>query len=102
MAMDPELLGGAGASDPAPSADPAPSDNPGDQDETDGGGDKSPLEKMEIEPAEDGGAVITHHPKAPARVKNMDHESMRPKKHVVTSHKDLVKHIDTHAKRLTT
>jgi hypothetical protein len=47
MAMDPELLGGAGASDPAPSADPAPSDNPGDQDETDGGGDKSPLEKME-------------------------------------------------------
>jgi hypothetical protein len=68
----------------------------------DGGGDKSPLEKMEIEPAEDGGAVITHHPKAPARVKNMDHESMRPKKHVVTSHKDLVKHIDTHAKRLTT
>jgi hypothetical protein len=96
--MNPEEMNAApaaGASPDAPPAEGAP-----DPAEGDGGGDSSPLSKMEIEPAEDGGSIVTHHPKVPARVKNMDHEAMRPKKHVVTSHKDLVKHVEKHSKRL--
>jgi hypothetical protein len=40
-------------------------------------GDTGPLESIDVQPAEHGAFVVKHHPKASARVKHMDHESMR-------------------------
>lgn len=103
--IDPALLQGAaesaGAGGNTPADPQAPSDGPDDQSETSGGGDSKPLSSIQIDPAEDGGAVVTHNPKVPERVGKMDHEATRPKKHVVTDHKELMKHLDRHTKRLT-
>jgi len=61
--------------------------------------DSKPLERMEIEPAENG-VVVTHHPKASERVKNAGFESMRAKKHVFTKPEDAVKHVAKNIHRL--
>jgi hypothetical protein len=55
---------------------------------------------MDIQPAEHGAFVVKHHPKASERVKHMDHEAMRTKTHAIKDHKELVKHIEKHSKRL--
>ncbi len=106
--MDPEELNNAmaaGAASPAPdaSAQPAPESAPApDADGSDGGagqdgGDKGPLSKIEIEPAEEGNHIVTHHPKVPERVKHLD--AAKPRRHAVKKG-ELEAHIKKHAKRL--
>lgn len=99
--MNPEELEQAAAADPAAQTAPAP-DGDGDAGQEDGTdpGDTGPISQMQIDPAEDGGAVVTHHPRVPERVKSMDHPSAKPRKHVVKDHKELVKHVEKHGKRL--
>lgn len=96
-AITPEVAAASAApQDPTPAPDPSQ----GDPDAS--GGDNGPLSSMNIEPAENGGAVITHHKKMPDRVKNMEHEDMKPRTHVAKDHKELMKHLEHHTKRLKT
>lgn len=81
--IDPELESPAGD---APEPQEEPTDN-------------KPLESMHIEPAENG-VVVTHHPKLPERVKGMDFEGARAKKHVFTKPEDAVKHVAKNIHRL--
>jgi negative regulator of genetic competence, sporulation and motility len=98
--MDPEMEQTAAAQlPPAPGSTPAP-DGDADAGQEDGAGENGPLSKIEIEPAEDGASVITHHRKMSDRVKAMDTEETRPKKHVAKNHKDLMSHLKKHTKRL--
>jgi len=62
--------------------------------------EKGPLERIEVEPAEDGGAIVTHHKKMSSRVKHADYESIRPKKHVFESKEAAAKHVMKHIHRL--
>lgn len=71
--------------------------------DSDGGmedGDNGPLSKMEIDPAEEGGYVVTHHKKVPDRVKAMDPDKYKPRTHVKKNHEELVKHVEKHGKRV--
>lgn len=62
-------------------------------------GDQGPLSKIELEGAEDGNVIATHHPKVPDRVKTMDPEKFKPRKHALK--KDEVEaHMKKHVKRL--
>lgn len=94
----------AGAPETQPAAQLPPNVNVGDGDsdggQEDGSDANSPLSKIEVEPAEDGGAVITHHKKMSDRVKAMDTEETRPKRHVAKNHAELMKHLKKHTKRL--
>ena len=82
---------------PAPDAPPAPDAGGADSGGSDDEGDKGPLSKIEIEPAEEGNHIVTHHPKVPERVKHLD--AARPRKHAVKKG-ELEAHIKKHAKRL--
>ena len=94
--MDPEEAMSGAAAPSADSAAPMPADAGGGEDE----GDSGPLSHIDIDPAEDGGSIATHHPRVPSRVKNMDEKSVRPRKHVLKNHEELVEHIRRHGKRL--
>jgi negative regulator of genetic competence, sporulation and motility len=95
MAIDPEQLQTQSA--PNPSGANESQDN---EQEAQESTDKGPLESIRIDPAEEGGHIVTHEPKASKRVKNADFESMRPRKHVVKNHEELMKHLEKHTKRL--
>ncbi len=84
---------------PDPSAVAAPAVDAGGADDGSGEdeGDKGPLSKIEIEPAEEGNHIVTHHKKVPDRVKHLD--AARPRKHAVKKD-ELEAHIKRHAKRL--
>jgi hypothetical protein len=74
----------------SPEVDPAEAEQPT---------DSRPLESMSIDPAENG-VVVTHHPKVPERTKAMDYQSVKPKKHVFTSHEEAAKHVAANIHRL--
>ena len=93
--MDPELNAPAAAPQQATPQVPDAGQEP-DADE----GDTGPLEKIDVQPAEGGASVITHHPKVSERVKAMDHEKTKPRVHVAKNHEEMVKHMDKHGKRL--
>jgi hypothetical protein len=86
--MDPEMMTQAAPSPDAPGAGAQPSTDTG------------PLDSISIDPAEGGGNIVTHYPKASARVKNAGYESMKPRKYPITNHADLMKHLTKHAKRI--
>ena len=76
-----------------------PAQGGADQPEEDGP-DTGPLSSIHIEPAEEGGNIITHEPKVPARVKEMGLAHLKPRKHVVKNQKELEDHIHKHGPRL--
>lgn len=88
------------AVDPAMASQPAPEPGAEQADAGEEQGDTGPLSSIHIEPAEEGGSVITHEPKAPSRVKAMGIDHLKPRKHVVKSHEEMVEHIKKHGKRL--
>ena|SRR5665213_1287595 len=99
--MDPEMISqqaGAGTATPPPATDPAAQDPDAGADQ----GDTGPLSGINMEPAENGGVIATHHPKISDRVKNMDHDSVKPRKHALKSHEDAVEHFKKHIHRLKT
>jgi hypothetical protein len=94
--MDPEMLNAASAPAAMPTS-PAP-DAAADSTPPPAEEDSGPLSKIELEPAEDGNVIATHHKKVPERVKHMD--GAKPRKHAL--HKDEVEeHIKKHKGRLT-
>ena len=61
------------------------------------GGD---LQRMEIEPADNGGFTVTHHMKSkPSKKKNEPSHYEEPKKHVFSSHAEMIHHVSKNTKR---
>jgi hypothetical protein len=95
---DPEMEQAAAQSAmPAQVATPPDAGQAGGEDAPEGDG---PLSHIDIDPAEEGGSIVTHHPRVPDRVKNMDEKAVKPRKHVMKNHDELVEHIKKHGKRL--
>jgi hypothetical protein len=77
------MMNAAASPDPEELAEPATADNAQEEaaePQSQGGGDNSPLSSIEVEPAANGGAIVTHRPKVSDRVRHMGRHE--PKKHV--------------------
>lgn len=100
--MDPEMMDQqTPESDPANDIATPPATPDGDSDGgKEDGGDTGPLDEISVKPAEEGGYIVSHHPKAPERVKTMNPDKYKPRVHAKKNHEDLVKHLHKHTKRL--
>ncbi len=81
-------------------SEPAGQDSPQEEqaEQPQAGGDTGPLSRIEMEPAENGGAIVTHHMKVSDRVKHMGRHE--PKRHVFESKKKAAEHVAKHIHRL--